>query len=90
MQFRHFPAAPVLSQAMPSAWRVRNVCLVSDGTVRSEAEGNKPLSQMNSTGQALAAPKYTANDLAFVIAELLQEGRDRFYLGTLIFESATL
>lgn len=45
---------------------------------------------MNSTGQALAAPKYTANDLAFVMAELLQEGRDRFYLGTLIFEGATL
>lgn len=66
------------------------MCLVNDGTVRSEAEGNKPLSQMNSTGQALAAPKYTANDLAFVMAELLQEGRDRFYLGTLIFEGATL
>lgn len=40
----------------------RNVCLSKDDTVRNKAEENKPLSQMNSAGQALAASKYRAND----------------------------
>lgn len=40
----------------------RNVCLLQDDTVRSKVEENKPLSQMNSEGQALAAGKYRAND----------------------------
>lgn len=40
----------------------RNVCLLKDDTVRNKVEENKPLSQMNSAGQALAASKYRAND----------------------------
>lgn len=40
----------------------KNVCLLKDDTVRNKVEENKPLSQMNSAGQALAASKYRAND----------------------------
>lgn len=40
----------------------RSVCLLKDETVRTKVEENKPLSQMNSAGQALAASKYGAND----------------------------
>lgn len=50
---------------LPGGWR--NACLLQDGTVRSEVEENKPFSQMDSAGQALAAGKCRAVDLVFVM-----------------------
>lgn len=63
-----FPLESFLSIACPQRDRAKlllgrsDMCLLKDDIVGNKVEGNKPLSQMNSAGQALAASKYRAND----------------------------